>query len=59
MLYSIVLFSKNDKAPNAENDKSMGTAIQCTAQIADAQKPVVSREGWIKNDFMLVKFLMM
>ena len=50
--YSMKSFSKNTRKPKVEKDNSPGTATQCTAQIAEAQKPVVSREGWIKKDFI-------
>lgn len=52
IVYSMKSFSKNERKPKVEKDNSTGTAIQCKAHIADAQKPVVSREGWIKNDFI-------
>jgi len=45
-------FSKNERKANVEKDNSTGTAIQCTAQIAEAQKPVVSNESWRKKDFI-------
>lgn len=55
MLYSIDLSCRKDKVPKTENDNRMGTATQCKTQIAEAQKPVASREGRIKNDFILNK----